>query len=282
MFVQIPSYIIKILLSKQEYVDCFIDILSFQRVNFNELHKLKAMFLQWNLSTYVDLLLDLEKFDIYFRNKGYSSLQSIPDFEQQEILNKIRPFSVIDGDLTNTTLNVYSSQALNSIQQDMLYVKTIVDQINHKMELPSEDLTLLIEIISKIHPKLPVETTQFKTIYHEILCSKFESFLRKKLRNINIVFEIQNMHSLRDKGVDILLIFTRSNLKIGFQLKSYGDIEKKDFSVTVHTQITTSKSLCDYYFVAFAGDMTDKSHQEKVNGKISDIQLLETIFVPRF
>ena len=61
-------------------------------------------------------------------------------------------------------------------------------------------------------------------------------------------------------------------MRIGIQVKSYGDIQKKDFSSQVPLQIFESeKHGLSKILLALAGDLTDKSQEQKVRRMISEI-----------
>jgi len=78
--------------------------------------------------------------------------------------------------------------------------------------------------------------------------------------------------SLRDDGVDVLLELLSSNIKIGFQIKSYNDIKEKLFTRKIKAQISTSrKHDLKRLFVCLCGDLTDISQFEKMAGISSEI-----------
>ena len=276
--IALPSNILKLLHSKHEYFCGFIDIMEFNEVDFNKLHKLKEIFLEWSLNDYISLLLDLEKFYLFFRNKQYNSLEDVPDSEQTEVLFKIRPFSVLGGDFTNSALDVINKKNREN-KKHYIHIIDKLDEISKNFDLPDQNFKFLMKILNTIPPKFPHEPNMFKNISHDILCNQFELFLRNNMINKNIIFDIVSYQSLRENGVDLLLTFIESKLKIGFQFKSYGDIQTKNFSNTVDSQITRSEKICKYYFIAFGGDLTNKSHREKINGKISEIKQLKRDYV---
>lgn len=199
-------------------------------------------------------------------------MEDIPDLEQNIVLSKIRPFSVLDGDLTDSTLVVLLTQYLDEIRKTTQHIKGKVDEKNEKEKLPSQKFKELMKILNSILPKLPYEPNIFKNISHDTLCNQFELFLRINLIKRNIEFDLIPTHGFNENGIDLLLTFIKSGLKIGFQFKTYDDIQEEKFTNTVYSQIIRSSIMCDHYFIAFGGDMTNKSHRLKINHMIAVIK----------
>ena len=68
------------------------------------------------------------------------------------------------------------------------------------------------------------------------------------------------------------MYFPDSDIKIGIQVKSYNDIEEKDFSTKIIKQIFDSSIHgLSRLVLAFAGDLNNILHSEKVRGLVSRI-----------
>jgi len=115
-------------------------------------------------------------------------------------------------------------------------------------------------------------TVQFKNISHDDLCHAILNWLEQ---NRLILVEPINTfitHGLREEGVDVVLNFATSNVKIGFQVKSYGDVKNNEFTRTVKRQITSSKKHgLDRLFICLCGDLTDERQLRKMQGVSSEI-----------
>ena len=117
------------------------------------------------------------------------------------------------------------------------------------------------------------ETKIFNEISHDELCKAVEYWIdQTRLIFGEPVLTYQNQ-SLRDSGVDVSINLVTSKINFGFQVKSHGDIDEKDFSQKVNAQITQSKKHdLAKLVVALAGDLTDSRQKEKVRGIISEIK----------
>ena len=116
------------------------------------------------------------------------------------------------------------------------------------------------------------DTIQFKEISHENLCYAVLYWIEQNRLVLVEPINIFITQSLRDEGVDIVLDFLTSGIKIGFQIKSYNDIRDKEFTPKLKSQITTSKKHgLNKLFICLCGDLTDKSQLEKMSGISSEI-----------
>jgi len=133
-------------------------------------------------------------------------------------------------------------------------------------------------VLNRLYPTFNIKsgekeaTSQFKEITHENLCDAIHYWIDE---NRLVMVEPTNSfitQSLRDEGVDVILEFLSSNVKIGFQVKSYNDIYDKNFTSTVKAQIATSKKHgIIKLFICLCGDLTDKRQLEKMSGISSEI-----------
>ena len=85
---------------------------------------------------------------------------------------------------------------------------------------------------------------------------------------------IRKTQSLRDAGVDFIMEFVSSKLKIGFQVKSYGDVQEKGFHKNVNAQITESQRYeLRKLIIVIAGNMNDEKFQgQKIRGLIAELE----------
>ena len=120
---------------------------------------------------------------------------------------------------------------------------------------------------------MPFEQTHFLSkISHEKLLEAFEYWFDQTKMVFGEPVLIQKTQNLQDAGIDLSSYFPRSDMRIGIQVKSYGDIQKKDFSSQVPLQIFESeKHGLSKILLALAGDLTDKSQEQKVRRMISEI-----------
>ena len=85
---------------------------------------------------------------------------------------------------------------------------------------------------------------------------------------------IRKIQSLRDAGVDLIMEFVSSKLKIGFQIKSYGDVKEKEFHKTVNAQIAESqRHKLQKLIIVIAGNLNDENVQgQKIRGLIAELE----------
>jgi hypothetical protein len=116
------------------------------------------------------------------------------------------------------------------------------------------------------------DTIAFRSITHEELCQSFQYWLEKMRPTIDEPISIVVTQSLRDDGIDVLLNFSSSEVKVGFQAKSHNDVSQKDFTSRCIAQISRShKYSVNRLIIAIGADLTDKSQREKVRGLTSEI-----------
>jgi hypothetical protein len=89
---------------------------------------------------------------------------------------------------------------------------------------------------------------------------------------------IEKLQSLQDAGVDVAIYFPESKFRIGIQVKTWGDIKRKDFSNSILAQKSQSKKHgISNLMLALAGDLTDESQVQKTNIIKSELSQLRTI-----
>jgi hypothetical protein len=116
------------------------------------------------------------------------------------------------------------------------------------------------------------ETRRFQGISHEALCQAFQYWLEQMRITISEPINIVITQSLRDEGIDVLLEFLKSKVKIGFQIKSYNDINQKEFTQSCVAQISRSrKHNIKRLIIGIGADLTDVHQREKVRGLTSEI-----------
>ncbi|MGH9988544.1 MAG: hypothetical protein ACRD8W_31815, partial [Nitrososphaeraceae archaeon] len=135
-----------------------------------------------------------------------------------------------------------------------------------------------IVIIKRLHKLISVtplssnNTNILNEVSHEELCESFVFWFSQTKLVFGESLIISPEQSLRDEGIDVILYFPDSNMKIGIQVKSYGDVENPDFSTNVIKQIFRSKKHgITKLILALAGDLTSRSQQEKIRGLVSEL-----------
>jgi hypothetical protein len=120
------------------------------------------------------------------------------------------------------------------------------------------------------------ETKAFQNISHEGLCQAFQYWLEQMRIIMGEPVNIVITQSLRDEGIDVLIEFLKSKVKIGFQIKSYNDVQQKTFTQSCVAQISRSKKHGVFRLImAIGADMTDSSQKEKVRGLTSEISQMD-------
>ena len=134
------------------------------------------------------------------------------------------------------------------------------------------------KVLSRLYPMfniksgLPEETSQFQEITHDDLCNAIQYWLEHNRLSLVEPINVFITQSLRDEGVDVILECLTSEVKIGFQMKSFNDIKDRGFAKKLKAQIASSKKHgIDRLFICFGGDLTYRNHAEKINGISSEI-----------
>lgn len=116
------------------------------------------------------------------------------------------------------------------------------------------------------------DTALFKGIKHD----DYVENLQQYLFNFGTWVEtpmLKNVQGLNDRGIDLKAEFKVANYIVGFQVKSFNDIDAPDFSPKLWKQIGQSGSYpVDMLFVILCADMTYKSHYQKVRRFVAEIE----------
>lgn len=145
------------------------------------------------------------------------------------------------------------------------------------------------DVIKKMHkifdaePSTIEETAKFKNIGHPELIEVFSGWAKRHEDIFRETIKIDKTHGLQEHGVDFVIHLITSNRKIGVQVECYSDIKQKDFTKDLNTQIVNSKTYdLECFCVIFCGDMTDKSQNQKISGRISHFQKTKDSYVQSF
>lgn len=126
----------------------------------------------------------------------------------------------------------------------------------------------VLEILSRLFDVKPSTIEETKTLIdvsHNEICNSIQYWISQCTLLFSEVVDIQQNQSLGDDGIDVIVNFLSSKIKIGFQAKSHGDIEKKDFSKDTLAQIQRSKTHDPkHLFVLFSGNLDNPSQLQKI------------------
>jgi len=95
----------------------------------------------------------------------------------------------------------------------------------------------------------------------------------------NITYDVQG---IKDKGIDVLVIYEFDNeeKKIGIQIKSYDDLEEKDWLKTLKAQVTevisNHRNIEDFY-IAFCTDIS--KHKDKIRNATAELAGINKIIL---
>lgn len=134
-----------------------------------------------------------------------------------------------------------------------------------------QTLTKLFDI--KSSPDHDTEYFKNKNVSHAKLMRIIEYWLDQSKPIFGEPVVIQKTQSLQDAGVDLTVEFVSSRVKIGFQIKSYGDVKDKQFHKSVNAQISHSQRYkLEKLVIVIAGNMKDKTQDQRVRGLIAELE----------
>ena len=142
------------------------------------------------------------------------------------------------------------------------------------MRSKKADIIKKLLILFNVKPSPTTETKFFRKLRNqqEELDNAFEYWLDQSKMVFGEVAKVDEIHGMKEAGIDLLLNLMSSKFRFGVQVKTFGDIKKKNFSNQVLSQKSLSlKHRLSCYLVAFAGDMTDRSQNLKVRSIISEL-----------
>jgi hypothetical protein len=117
------------------------------------------------------------------------------------------------------------------------------------------------------------DTAGFKEVKHDPYVEALQHWLHSYGPGWAEQPVIHNLQGLNDRGVDLEIKFTTAIYSVGFQVKSYNDIDEDDFSPKIWQQIGQSGSyVVDHFYIILCGDMTNRSHYQKVRGFMASVE----------
>ena len=154
--------------------------------------------------------------------------------------------------------------------------------MENRIDKSSESIPSYIYKIFDIKTIKKEDTSIFSTkdINHAKLIEAFEFWLNCFKNYINHSYTVSNIHNIQDEGVDIIIEFENFSLRIGIQIKSYGDIEDESFSRNTHAQIQSSHShKLNLLVLVLCGDLNNRSQEGKITALMSKISQQHTKYV---
>ena len=140
----------------------------------------------------------------------------------------------------------------------------------------AKDVNQLIAQILNINNCSSADTAEFKKLKHNNdLVPKFKDNFEKLAKLINPYYnDCYDIQGVTDDGVDVLLKYMTETEthKIGFQIKSYDDINSKDWLKTLKAQMFEAQGIwkTDDLYIVFCTDAIE--HKDKLRNAISELQ----------
>jgi len=126
------------------------------------------------------------------------------------------------------------------------------------------------------------DTSLFAGLSHDVIVQQFVAYLNGH-RHFLGYCQIEVLHALNDKGVDILL--SASACKVGFQLKSHFDVTEDAFAANVKRQITESHAHgLDHYFILICSPLKHrkKDYGQRITHLLGELSQLKTPYHTAF
>lgn len=141
----------------------------------------------------------------------------------------------------------------------------------------------IIDIITKIlepdQAKI-ADTKQFKGVPHVKILEAYRYWLEYLKLLIKEPYTVEILQGLQDAGVDLVIKFLKSDVKIGLQVKSYQDLQQEDFQQAVMSQISHSKKHgIEKLLLIPCGDLTNRSHNNKIPNLMSNVDQMNDNYV---
>lgn len=115
-----------------------------------------------------------------------------------------------------------------------------------------------------VTPSDTQETVNFKKISHDEISKAIQNRINQCTLLFGEILWTQESHGMKEDGADVITDFKTSNFSVGFQIKSYNDMQEKDFHQKLRSQIQQSKKhRLEKLFILFAADMTDNKQKKE-------------------
>ena len=145
--------------------------------------------------------------------------------------------------------------------------------------MKSPIIDLITEILHPTPSKVE-DTKQFKGVPHDDILNAYKYWLEYLRLLIREPYTVEILQGLQDAGVDIIVKFLKSNLKIGIQVKSYQDLNRPMFQQEVMSQISHSKKHgIEKLLLIPCGDLTNRSHNNKIPNLMSNVDQMNDDYV---
>src|SRR6266540_5907039 len=133
------------------------------------------------------------------------------------------------------------------------------------MDKPDSKALKRIEKLFDIKESKIEDTKIFSNINHQTLIDAFIYWIDQSKLIFGEPVKFLDIQNIKDSGVDIYFELLQSKTQFGVQVKTFGDIQKSDFSQSLSAQISDSHTYpISKYVVAFAGDLTNSIQFQKI------------------
>lgn len=130
-------------------------------------------------------------------------------------------------------------------------------------------------------PAVPVEqTSKFKGVAHDKILYAYKNWIEYLKLLIREPISVEIIQGQQDEGVDLIVTYLVSNMKIGLQVKSNNEIVNDDFRSKIMSQITYSrKHGLSKLLIAPCADLKRRSQDFKVRNLMSQMSQLGDDYV---
>lgn len=124
------------------------------------------------------------------------------------------------------------------------------------------------------------DTSGFVGVPHDEILYAYEYWLQYLKLLVKEPFTIQITQGPQDEGADLILRCLNSNKEIGLQVKSYMDLNDKEFRKNLMAQIAYSeKHELEKLIIILCADLQDKSQGLKVRNMMSQVSQMQRGYV---
>jgi hypothetical protein len=144
-----------------------------------------------------------------------------------------------------------------------------------------EELLDRLMAMLQVAPALRERTLVFKETSHEELCRAFSSWFSQLQLLFGEPVQVSLTHGVQEEGADIILDFPTARVKLGLQIKSYGDLQETGFQSKMMAQITYSNKHGFFkLIVVLCSDLTNPSQKNRTSGILSELSQIGDYAIP--
>jgi len=271
-----------LLVAKSEVFLNFIEMLNLEEIDYKSLNRIKKVFQEWELKEYINAINSfIEVFEDI--KERYSSINNIPPDRHIQIINKLKPISLIfNGLFSELIVEEKSKVDIKDLSQDIKKMSLKIDDISKILTDNNRKSEEIKKFITKLFSRVNRDVSETKIFEygpgkHRLLLD----FMINKLKTLNV---IETHNPIDEASTDIIIRKDSKKWKICIQVEATSDIReikkekrKETFKKLVFAKIpdSTRHPDLDLFVILFCIDINNENNRKTLNHTINQLEMID-------